>query len=182
MILWLLACDASDTIPLHFDGPVAGAVLPEGSTPFFDPVGLVANSRSGTILPLTLKEGRFLSEDPMAPFLRGSSIPTGRSRILSDLAAYTDGQSVTLWAMDNGSQKLLQIPWITAWTDSGPQEVEPTVSTPQMVDGDGSGDTASISEVKVRAGYTTTEIAPILGIDHQNLWCFRNQTGIESVA
>ncbi len=179
MALWLLmACEDLTEIPLHFDGPVAAAVLPEHSTPFYDPVGAVANSRSGRILWLNLKEARFLTDDPMASFLPSRGAATGRARILQDLAVDTDGTTVTAWTIDASTATVLRVPYITGWDDSGPIEVEPTVTDPVFVDADGSGDSLKVTDVRVRSGYTTTEDW-VLSYDGQRWWTEGTRSGLQ---
>ncbi len=179
MALWLLmACEDLTEIPLHFDGPIAAAVLPEYSTPFYDPVGAVANSRSGRILWLNLKEGRFLTDDSMASFLPSRGAATGRARILQDLAVTTDGSTVTAWTIDASTATVLRVPYITAWDASGPVEVEPTATEPVFVDADGSGDSVKITDVRVRSGYTTTEDW-VLSYDGQRWWAEGSRSGLQ---
>jgi hypothetical protein len=159
-LLVLAACDNGlDVIPLHFDGPVAAAVLPADAGPFDLPTGFVANSRSGTIVPLDLKMGRLLTDDPTASFLRTAALPTGRARILADVAvvAAADGE-VTLWAIDSAFSRLLQVPYVLSVDADGfPVEVEPVATDPVFDDADSSGDAPTISDLVVRAGFTTTE-------------------------
>lgn len=158
IMILLLGCQDISQTPLHFDGPIAAAVLPAGRTPFFDPIGFVANQHSGTILPLNLKEGRFLTDDPMASFLPASALATGQERILSDVAVTSPGATaITLWASDNATQTLLRIPYITRFEDGNPVEVEPAATEPVFVDADGSGDSVSLDNLVLRPGYTTTE-------------------------
>ncbi|HNH48246.1 MAG TPA: hypothetical protein PKY30_14490, partial [Myxococcota bacterium] len=179
MALWLLmACEDLSEIPLHFDGPIAAAVLPENSTPFYDPVGAVANSRSGRILWLNLKEERFLTDDPMASFLPSRGAATGRARILQDLAVTTDGTTVTAWTIDASTATVLRVPYITGWDDLGPVEVEPTATEPVFVDADNSGDSVKITDVRLRSGYTTTEDW-VLSYDGQRWWAEGSRSGLQ---
>jgi hypothetical protein len=154
----LLGCVETEIIPKHFDGPVAAAVIPEGEGPFGIATGYVANSRSGLVTPLDLKTGRLLTDDPTASFLRASPIAFGRTRILTDVAAVATDTSVDVWTIDNASGMVLRAPYVASVDDDGnPREVEPTATVPAFVDADGSGDTATISDVEVRPGLTTTE-------------------------
>ena len=72
-LLWLGAlaaltgCGEINRSAVFLDGPYESAVLSGG--PFTDPVGFVANMRSGRIVPLDLKAGRYLSDSRAAPFL-----------------------------------------------------------------------------------------------------------------
>lgn len=159
MLLLLAACDDDSLIPLHFDGPVAAAFLPEDAGgPFDTPVGFVANSRSGTIVPLDLKEERLLNDDRAGSFLRAAAIPTGTARTLADVAVYANAGAVTLWAADQAYDQVLRVPYTTGVEEDGtPIEVEPTTDGAAFVDADQSGDSATIDEVTLRAGFTTTE-------------------------
>ncbi len=157
--LLALACVDDLAIPLHFDGPAGAAWLPESADlPFERAVGFVSNSRSGKIVPLDLVEGRLLTDDASASFLRASSIATGNDRQLRDIAAFASAGQVMLWAVDVTGAVLVQAPYIVAvGEDNVPEEVEPTASEPLFVDADGSGDAPTITDVAVRAGFTTTE-------------------------
>ena len=158
--LLILGCAESVGIPLHFDGPSGAAWLPESADlPFDRPVGFVSNSRSGDIIPLDLKEGRLLTDDSMASFLRASAISTGQSRQLRDVAAFALAGRVELWALDVASETLLQVPYITGVGEDGaPIEVAPTAGEPSYFDADDSGDVATMGSVVLRAGFTTTEL------------------------
>ncbi|GDX81906.1 hypothetical protein LBMAG42_37170 [Deltaproteobacteria bacterium] len=159
MIALLLGCTDVVGIPLHFDGPAGAAWLPESvDLPFDRPVGFVSNSRSGDIVPLDLKEGRLLTDDRMASFLRASAITTGQSRQLRDVAAFASGGRVELWAIDVAGSVLVQAPYITGIDENlAPIEVVPVAGEVSYSDTDGSGDGATMSGVVVRAGFTTTE-------------------------
>ena len=157
VLLALLGCNALEGIPLLFDGPSAAAILEPSAGPFEEVVGFVANSRSGVILPLDLKEGRVLTDDPTASFLRASAIPTGHGRILGDLAVTGDGSTVTLWTLDQANQELVIAPYITGVEDGHPVEITPVASEVVFVDADGSGDSPSLEGLKVRAGFTPTD-------------------------
>ncbi|MSQ01168.1 MAG: hypothetical protein EXR71_04640 [Myxococcales bacterium] len=159
IVLLALACTDDLAIPLHFDGPAGAAWLPAGDDlPFDRAVGFVSNSRSGKIVPLDLVEGRLLTDDASASFLRASSVATGKERQLRDVAAFASAGKVMLWAVDVTGAVLVQAPYITAVGEDGvPVEVQPTASEPLFVDADGSADAPTITEVAVRPGYTTTE-------------------------
>ncbi len=159
MIAFLLGCTDLPIVPLHFDGPVAAAVLPPGvGGPFEVPVGFVANSRNGTIVPLDLKQGRLLTDDATASFLRTAALSTGRRRILQDVAIWAEDGTVTVWAADLGFGELLRVPYIIAIGDDGvPVEVSAAASAATFVDADESGDDAVLKGLDVRDGFTTTE-------------------------
>ena len=71
-----LACN-DDTSGRHaFDGPTSSTWLEAGEGPFDDAVGFVANSRSGTIVPIDLKHATLMGDQNASPFSR----PLGRHR------------------------------------------------------------------------------------------------------
>ncbi len=162
VLLSLLAagCAPEDgAVPFHFDGPVAAAVLPMDAGPWAVPTGYVANGRNGTIIPLDLKMGRLLTDDPMASFLRSSALPTGHSRLLADVAVVAGADaSVTVWAIDNAFTQLLRVPYVySVDADGFPVEVAATATDPVFIETDASGDSAALSGLLVRTGFTTTE-------------------------
>ncbi len=184
-LLGLLGCEDTPTIPLHFDGPAAAAVLPaDGRTPFTGPIGFVANSRSGTIVPLDLEEGRLLTDDPIASFLRASAVATGQSRQLRDLAAFVLGGEegngeVWLWALDVSRDQLIAAPYLTGTNDDdSPAEVVPEASEVAFVDADGSGDSAKLSGLVLREGFTTTEDWSI-EYDGTRWWAVGSRSGTQ---
>lgn len=179
VLLVLLGCEDTPHIPLHFDGPVAATWLPAGSdVPFDGPVAFVANSRSGTIVPLDLEEGRLLSDDPAASFLRASALPTGQARALRDVAAFALEGRVQLWALDASADVLVSVPYTTGVEDGAPVELAPTVSEAVFVDADGSGDDATLDGVEVRAGFTTTE-AWSIEFDGTRWWAKGSRSGTQ---
>ena len=165
----------------HFDGPMGLAVLHhETGGPFSEPVGFVANSRSGRITPLDLKHGRLLSDDRASSFLRASYLPTGGDRILGELAVYApDEQTITLFVADKATGTLLEVPYIVGF-DEEPLEFEATVGEPVFVDADGSGDTATLEGLTVRTGYTTTEDWSI-SYDGELWWVEGTASGDQSI-
>ncbi|MBM4390076.1 MAG: hypothetical protein FJ090_03055 [Deltaproteobacteria bacterium] len=181
----LVGCEDAPRVPQHFDGPVAAAVIPaDGRTPFSGPIGFVANSRSGTIVPLDLEEGRILTDDPTASFLRASAVATGQSRQLRDLAAFVlggdDGRGeVWLWALDASRDQLVAAPYLTGAGDDGsPVEVAPEATEATFVDADGSGDSATLSGLVLREGYTTTEDWSI-EYDGSRWWAVGSRSGTQ---
>lgn len=154
----LVGCTQTPRIPLHFDGPVAAAWLDvSDDLPFERPIGFVANSRSGSIVPLDLKEGRLLTDDSAASFLRAGALATGQTRQLGDIFAFAKGGVVTVWALDIASDRVLMVPYITGVEADSPAEVVPESTEAVFVDADESGDEPDISTIKVRSGFTTTE-------------------------
>jgi hypothetical protein len=110
----LASCLQPEIYTGAFDVPVAIAVVqPEVGGPFLEPVGLVANRHGGNVVPLALKQGRFLSEDSTVSFLRGNPIPTGALRLLASVAATAPSvDEITVWAGDERFGTLLRLPWI----------------------------------------------------------------------
>ncbi len=181
-LLALLACSDTATIPLHFDGPVAAAVLTSADGPFVEPVGYVANRLSGVITPLDLKHGRLLTDDPTASFLRAAAIPTGSGRLLSDVAVVGGGDVVMVWAIDQQNAQILHVPHVTGLgADGAPAEPEAAVGEVRFVDVDGSGDAPTLSDVEVRTGFTTTED---WSIEHDGArwWAKGARSGVQSAA
>ncbi len=172
--------DDLDTIPLHFDGPIAAAVLPAEAGPWEVPAGFVANSRNGTIVPLDLKMGRFLTDDPSASFLRSAAITTGEARLLSDVAVVAgEDLSVTTWAIDSAFGQLLRVPYVLGIDEDGfPIETEPTATDPVFLDVDGSGDSPTITGLVLRAGFTTTEDWSI-EYDGGRWWAIGSRSGVQ---
>ncbi len=156
--LLLGACSTDDNNYYHFDGPVAAAVLhPSQGGPFEEPVGFVSNSRSGHITPLDLKHGRVLSDQPTGSFLRGAYISTGADRVLGDIAVRAPSETeVTLYVADLRFDVLVEAPYIVGM-DPLPVLVDPTATEPVFVDADGSGDSATMDDLLLRRGWTTTE-------------------------
>lgn len=184
-LLVLAGCaEETEVIPLHFAGPVAAAVLPKDASVWENPAGFVANSRDGSITPVDLKLGRLLNDDATGTFLRASNLTTGHERLLADVAvvASADGTTVTLWAVDHAFQQLLQVPYVTGVdADGWPVEVEPTATDPVFVDADGSGDEASLADLTVRAGFTTTEDWSI-EYDGARWWAKGSRSGTQNTA
>jgi hypothetical protein len=153
----LMGCPERPISIPAFDGPMASAVLPADGTIFDDPVGFVANSRNGIIVPLDLKHGTLLSDQYAAPFMRPRWIATGSSRILGDILAWTPTEeSVTLLAADTAFGVLIEAPYIVGFNGE-PEVVTPTYRAPEFLDVDGSGDSPSLSNIELRRGWSTTE-------------------------
>jgi hypothetical protein len=152
-----LACRDDATPMGSFDGPMAAAVLPAEGTVFEEPVGFIANSRSGIIVPLDLKHGTMLADQFAAPFMRPRWIATGSSRILGDIVAYAPTEdTVSLLAADTAHGVLLEVPYMVGF-DGEPEVVTPTYGAPEFIDVDGSGDAPSLTEIALRRGWSTTE-------------------------
>lgn len=161
VLLLSLACQDTRLVSGTFDAPTGVALLdPARGSPFSEPVALVANARSGTIVALDLKRGIFATDDPGASFLRAQDIPTGSSRILGDLVAFSPGDgTVTLFTADAFSERLVQVPYVVGVDASGaPIEAVPALAVePTFVDVDQSGDKAILENLTLHAGAAATE-------------------------
>jgi hypothetical protein len=158
-----------------FDGPYHSAVLEDGG-PYESAVGFVANTRSGTIVPLDLKQGTLLSDNIAAPFMLPRVIATGDERQLGEIAVWAPTEeSITLVAADLAHDVLVMAPYITGM-GTGPEVVTPTASDPEFFDEDGSGDDAAITDLQVRAGATTTESWD-LTFDGEQWWVTGTRSG-----
>ncbi|HHO51597.1 MAG TPA: hypothetical protein ENK18_12165 [Deltaproteobacteria bacterium] len=151
-----------------FDVPIAVAVLqPELGGPFQEPVGFVANGHGGQIVQLALKQGRFLTDDPTASFLRTHQLATGDDRLLTSLAIYApDTTEVTVFAGDRAFGRLLRVPYLIDCDadepgtrlacergDRGPVESRAFIDEPSIV----KPDSVTFAEIGIKTGYTTTE-------------------------
>lgn len=192
-----LLCGCADDPPYEgaFDVPVALAALPADLSPFDETIGVVANAHGGSIAPLALKQGRFLTEDPSASFLRGNWIPTGGARVLSSVAIYApEPYALTLFAGDRHQGQLVEVPWIVgretvALPDGGsvdaPVEVDPTFTEPCFLPAtdatafdpfaeapcptaDGAGPRLALFSVK--KGYTATEVWTLTWSADRQTW------------
>ena len=140
-----------------FDGPTGSAVLAAEQGPFDEPVGFVANSRSGTIVPLDLKHGIFLADQLAAPFLRSRWIATGDERQLDQLAVWApDQDSVSVYATDLAHGVLVEAPYVVNMGNA-PELPDLSATDPVFEDVDGSGDSSTLTDIELRHGYTTTE-------------------------
>jgi hypothetical protein len=80
--LLLAGCEFQEPGAPNFDGPTGSDVLvPEDNDLFEEPVGFVANSRSGTIVPIDLKYGILLDDQYAASWLRPRVVATGDERL-----------------------------------------------------------------------------------------------------
>lgn len=149
-----LGCTAVEPDPYTFDGPTTAAVLhPDDGGPFDEPIGFVSNARSGRITPLDLKHATLLADQPSAPWLASRGVALGDERQLGELLVWApEGQRVSILAVDLAHQVLVEAPYIV---ESDPDLVvaEPLALEPVS---EGSGG-ASLANIEVRAGWTTTE-------------------------
>jgi hypothetical protein len=162
-----------------FEQPSATAVVqPEVGGPFEEPVGYVANAADGQIIPLALKQGRFLTDDPTASFVRGAPLATGEQRRLTSLATWApDETRVDVLAGDAAFGRLVRVTHVSSVGDGGdPIEPEATFEEPVFVDADDSGDSPTISDVEVRTGWTTAETWSI-SFDGDHWWVEGSRSG-----
>jgi hypothetical protein len=153
------ACVEESTIPSRFDGPFRADVLEVGEGPFSHPVALVANSRSGLILPVDLARGWLLSDAVATPFVAADAIAAGANRALGDVVVHSpDGDAVDVFIVDMGSEELLQIPWISGIEDGQFIRPEPILKGSVLFqDLDNSGGVVRLLNLKMERGATTTE-------------------------
>ncbi len=154
----LFACDEEYGDLPWFDGPSGAAVLdPADGGPFDEPVGFVANSRGGTIVPIDVKHVTLLADQPGSPFLAPRQIATGDERRLDQIAVYaTEAEDVTLYAADLAFGVLVEAPYLRG-AEPFPERVEATSTEASFLDLDGSGDSPTLTDIELRNGYTTTE-------------------------
>ena len=180
LLLSVLLTGCADEISgnIIFDGPYHSAVLHDGG-PYESAVGFVANTRSGTIVPLDLKHGTLLSDNIGAPFMLPRVVATGDQRQLSEIAVWSPTpETITVFAIDLNYRKLIEAPYIIGM-EGGPQVVAPTASEPEFFDEDGSGDSATLENLEVRAGATTTESWD-LTFDGEQWWATGSRSGRQS--
>ncbi len=154
------ACNDDEIYTGAFRQPVAAAVLPAELGPSADhePIGLVANGVGGRIVPIALKQGRFLNDDTTASFLRTNDLPTGGLRLLTSVAAYApDPYEVSVFAGDAAFSQLVEVPWVVGSEEKNGQTVpiegyasyyEPDTTAAPGV---------RVEGVEVKKGYTTSE-------------------------
>ena len=154
----LAGCDDGFRRTPSFDGPSSSTVLDSREMgPFEEPVGFVANTRSGLIVPVDLKHATLLSDQVAAPFIRPRWVATGSERILGQVAVWAPAEDqVTLYAADIGSDLLIEAPYIVGM-DPNPVVVEATHGGADFSDADGSGDSTRLTGIELTNGWTTTE-------------------------
>jgi hypothetical protein len=158
--LFLGACREEIPYEGAFTFPVASAVLqPEVGGPMADhePVGFVANGTGGRIVLLALKQGRFLTDDASASFLRTNDLPTGGSRLLTSVSPYAASRfDVVVFAGDAAFQHLIEVPWVVGSEPAGGVEA-PVEGYASYFPPDVSGSDVQLTELEVKTGYTTSE-------------------------
>ena len=179
-LLALLGCTDDEIRAGAFDQPGAAAVVhPEDhGGPFREPIGLVASGHGGLIHAIALKQGRFLTDDPTASFLRGNGLPTGANRLLTSIAGYApDEQTVTLFAGDEQRDVLIELPYVIGVeADGSPTEQRVSYTEPTFVDADSSGDAPELTAFAVRNGYAATEAWTVY-FDGETWWVTGTRSG-----
>ena len=179
-LLWG-GCNADDFGIGAFDSPVSAAVLsPSDGGPFEEPVGFVANGRSGTVVPLDLKHATLLSDQPGSPFVAPRKVATGDERQLGSMAVWAPSDTaVTVFVADLANDVLVEAPYIV---DMDPSPVTPTLSAsdPVFLDEDGSGESVGLEDIELRAGYTTTEDWSV-EYNGETWWVFGSRSGKQNL-
>ncbi len=166
-----------------FDGPDGAALLEPGpESPFDIPVAFVANTRDGRIIPLDLKRGTLLSDQPASPYLPPRSIATGDQRQLGQVATWSpDGAEVKVFATDAAYGRLLEATYSETLDPGTGAPVPPTLaaSEPAFEDVDGNGDSTQLVDLRLRHGWTTTEDWQ-LEYDGTRWWVTGSRSGKQS--
>ncbi len=153
-------CRKNEPYDGAFREPVAAAVLSGELGPNADqePVGFVANGVGGRIVALALKQGRFVTDDATASWLRTNDLPTGGLRLLTSVAPYApDPYEVSLFAGDAAFAQLVEVPWVVGSEQVGGNTV-PVEGYASFYEPDTRlAPTVVVEEVEVKKGYTSTE-------------------------
>ena len=158
------ACRDDELYAGAFEMPTAAAVLdPVAGGPFaaHEPAGLVANGIGGRIVLLALKQGRFLTDDDTASFLRSNDLPTGGLRLLTSVAPYAPSTyQVDVFAGDAHFEQLVEVPWIVGYDELEGGRTVPVEGYSSYYPPDESGATAgaTIRDIEVKQGYTSSEV------------------------
>jgi len=185
----LLVAACTETLPYEgaFDIPVAASVLPTESGPFSEPVGFVANAHGGQINQLALKQGRFLTDDDTASFLRTNPLPTGSARLLTSSAVWAepDSERIFVFAGDKSYGTLVRVPYIVrvgkdgfpveGWEDPETGEI---FEGPQISEPIGTGTVKFDRKPFAKHGYTSTEDWE-LAFDGQVWWVTGSRSGLQ---
>lgn len=155
----LLGCGDDPLGDPAFDGPGAVAVLdPLEGGPFDEPIGFVASTRDGAIVPIDLKRGILLGDQVGGPFLAPRKVATGDQRQLGQIAVYApDGSTIRLFAADLAEGVLVEAPYLLPDAEGVAAPPPLLASAPVFEDADNSGDSVEVADLRVRHGYTTTE-------------------------
>ncbi len=151
LLLSLWACEPDSAAERQLNAPVAAAILPGDVSPFGRPMGLLSNSRGGTVVPVDPSRGWLLSADSAAPFLADPGLAFGARRVLGDVATWSpDGEVVWVVVADTRSGTLLSTTWIEGVDEKG----EPVQMVPEH---DAETEAPTLLDVMLRVGRTTTE-------------------------
>jgi len=157
-------CQDDEPYAGAFDAPAAAAVLDPtvgGPAAAHEPVGFVANGVGGRIVMLALKQGRFLTDDDTASFLRTSDLPTGGLRLLTSVAPYAPSTyQVDVFAGDARFEHLVEVPWVVGFEEQEGGRVVPVEGYSSYYPPDTSGATAGaqLEDIEVKQGYTASEV------------------------
>jgi hypothetical protein len=185
----LVAAACKDILPYEgaFDVPVAASILPTESGPFTEPIGFVANAHGGQISLLALKQGRFVTDDPTASFLRTNPLPTGSARLLTSTAVWAepDSERIYVFAGDKAYDTLVRVPYIVrvakdgfpveGWEDPETNEI---FEGPQLSEPVGTGVAKFDRRPFPKHGYTATEDWE-LAFDGQVWWVTGSRSGLQ---
>ena len=82
MIWLLLGSGCTQNLPYNslFNAPSASTVVPAQTGTWEQPLGFIANRRSGMVVPLDLQHNSPLSDQLTAPFLRPRGVALGKMR------------------------------------------------------------------------------------------------------
>jgi len=151
--LLLTGCTELERYEGAFAIPSGVTVTPDGAHgPFNEPIGYVANFAGGEILALATRQGRFANERPTGSFLRGNPLPTGRSRVLHSLAAWShEPELLSVFAADQGYGQLIEVPHII-----GSDAIGPIAPTPVVLPATGPA-AELLRSAQATRGVTTTE-------------------------
>lgn len=161
LLLLALACGQTAYVEGNFDGPRGvDVLLPDDGGPFYEPVAVVANARSGSLVALDVKHGQLVADQGASPFLGTALVPTGRARILGDVVVWAPTvDTVTLYAADARGRVLIEQPWVEGLEADGRLVLRQPVlvGEPEHLDADSSGDSARFERLELRSRYAAQE-------------------------
>lgn len=160
LLVGLSACATDDAFSGSLNTPSPVGVLdPSLGGPFTHAVGYVGDRHGGRIRTLDLTTGRYLADDPVASFFRGSGLATGSERELVGVAAYApDADHASVFAIDKRFNQLLLVPHVVGRaSDGSPEEAVATVLSKDFTDADSSGDSPTLESVKLDADTAASE-------------------------
>jgi hypothetical protein len=172
-MIWLLfGFGCTQNLPYNalFNGPSSSTVVPAETGVWEQPLGFVANRRSGIVTPLDLQHNSPLSDQLSAPFLRPRGVALGKMRQIADIHVDVPIEDqLTIFAIDQYSQSLVIAPYILGM-ESEPQVVSPSFSGITFEDNDNSGDAPTLTIDRLMPGATTTEKWTITWSDRSEGW------------